>query len=163
MRYRAATVNRSYFHRGYYANRYRGYYPNYGGFYPGALLGFGSGYGLPWYGAYSGYGYNYNVPAYATYASANGPMQGTADMAPTEVAFLVVTPPTATVWANGVKTRQTGPEREFSSSGLVPGKSYTYNFRAAWTAPNGQPFDQTRTVKVAGGEKRVVDFFAPPR
>ena len=95
-------------------------------------------------------------------AQAAAPQQKNSTLGPNEVAFLVVVPPNATVWINGAKTAQTGPEREFTSSDLTPGQSYTYTVRATWTAPNGQPFDQTRQLNVVGGEKRVVDFFGPP-
>ena len=60
-----------------------------------------------------------------------------------------------------------GPLRSFGrmaaiSSDLTPGRTYTYTFRATGNLPNGQAFDQTRQLKVIGGEKRVVDFFGPP-
>jgi uncharacterized protein (TIGR03000 family) len=130
----------------------------------------GFGYGYPWYGTYYNYprnGYGYGYSTYANYFQPTTPIlaaqsQG-AEPAANEVAFLVVTPPNATVWVNGTKTNQTGPEREFMSDDLSPGGHYTYTFRATWTAANGQSIDQTRQVKVTGGEKHVVDFFAPPR
>ncbi len=83
-------------------------------------------------------------------------------VAPTEVLFLVRVPENATVWANGVKTAQTGFEREFVSNSLTPGQHYTYTIRAQGTH-NGAPFDLTRQIKVLGGERRVVDFFPSPQ
>ena len=82
-------------------------------------------------------------------------------VAPTEVLILVRAPENATVWANGVKTTQTGFEQEFLSTSLTPGQHYTYTIRAQGTH-NGAAFDLTRQLKVVGGERRIVDFFPPP-
>lgn len=166
---------------GYYGGYGRGYYggyPGYGspffgyGAYPllgslGSLLGGygsggygmgGNGYGGSGLGGSGGYGNspNYGVgdDADSAYSSPPPPLSNQ------EAMFLVVVPPNAEVWINGAKTSQTGQEREFSSSGLTPGKTYNYEVRARWMQV-GQPVERTVHVPLKGGERRLVDFFAP--
>lgn len=57
--------------------------------------------------------------------------------------------------------KQTGEFREFVSSDLTPGSTYTYVFRTQWE-DGGLKFDFTRKLRVQGGEVRNVDFFSPP-
>jgi uncharacterized protein (TIGR03000 family) len=73
----------------------------------------------------------------------------------------VCVPAEAAVWINGVRATQTGPLREFVSSGLAPGRTYTFTVAARWTGPDGQVADAQRRVTVQGGEHRTVDFTTP--
>lgn len=152
--------------RGYYYGGYPGYYgygygsPFFGyGAYPffGALGSLGGyGYGGNRLGGYGGYGGGYGYsPSYDAGQSPPPP-----PLSNEEAMFLVVVPPNAEVWINGDKTSQTGPEREFASSGLTPGKTYTYEIRAHWMQ-GSQPVDRTLQVPIKGGERRLVNFLAP--
>lgn len=151
-------------------------------------LGYGYGYGYPGY--YGGYGYGYGAPVYvypAPYSAnapcpTNGPAvpnappspsqapgQRTPEIAPpplkltdADVLLNVRVPPNATVWINGSPTSQTGPRREFISSGLTPGQTYNYDVRARWTTPDGTVVDLKKRVPAQGGERRSVDFAATP-
>jgi uncharacterized protein (TIGR03000 family) len=69
------------------------------------------------------------------------------------------------VHINGEQTTQNGPRREFLSSGLSPGRVYTFNVSAHWTDPNGQQVELNRRIPVQGGERRTIDFLlpAPPK
>jgi uncharacterized protein (TIGR03000 family) len=77
-----------------------------------------------------------------------------------DVLLSVQVPPDASVWINGEKTAQSGPRREFLSSGLSPGRSYTFVVLARWTEPNGDTVERQRRLSVRGGERRDVDFTA---
>jgi uncharacterized protein (TIGR03000 family) len=79
-----------------------------------------------------------------------------------DVLLNILVPPEAAVWVNGQPTRQLGPRREYMSSGLAPGRTYTYTVRARWTAPGGSIVDQERRITVQGGERRTVDFLTAP-
>jgi uncharacterized protein (TIGR03000 family) len=79
----------------------------------------------------------------------------------TNVLFNIQVPADAAVWVNGQPTHQMGPRREFMSSGLEPGRSYTFSVRARWTAPGGKIVEQERRITVQGGERRTVDFLTP--
>ena len=64
---------------------------------------------------------------------------------------------------NGERTSQNGPRREFMSSGLAPGRTYTFAVTVQWTGSSGETFELERRVSVQGGERRNVDFLmAPP-
>jgi uncharacterized protein (TIGR03000 family) len=157
------------------------------GFGLGYGLGYGYGgygYGGYGYGGYGGYGYGPGYyPAYAPvygdgvpYApngngypvvgapGANGGPQAaqgpTVRLTETDVLFTVRVPPDATVWLNGTRTTQNGTRREFMSSGLVPGRTYTYEIAAQWTGPDGKVVDVERRITVVAGERRTVDFLA---
>jgi uncharacterized protein (TIGR03000 family) len=67
-------------------------------------------------------------------------------------------PADATVRINGVPTTQMGPRREFMSSGLSPGRTYTFVVTAHWTESSGKPVALERRISVQGGERRNVDF-----
>lgn len=71
-------------------------------------------------------------------------------------------PPDAVVRINGEKTSQNGPRREFLSSGLSPGRTYTFVVTAQWVGANGQAVELEQRVQVQGGERRNVDFLMPP-
>jgi uncharacterized protein (TIGR03000 family) len=71
--------------------------------------------------------------------------------------FTVEVPTAAEVYLEGVKTRQTGPNRVFVSPRLAPGKQYVYEVRARWIE-NGHPVEQTRSLVVTAGERMTVHF-----
>jgi uncharacterized protein (TIGR03000 family) len=78
--------------------------------------------------------------------------------ADTEVTLIVRVPDGATVWVNGAKTNQTGVRREFVSTGLTPGRTYTFLVRAQWADGRGIVTDRDRVVTVQAGERRAIDF-----
>ncbi|QJW99429.1 TIGR03000 domain-containing protein [Frigoriglobus tundricola] len=86
-----------------------------------------------------------------------GPPVASAD---TEVTLIVRVPANAKVWVNGVKTTQNGTRREFTSSGLTPGRSYTFLVRAQWGESDGNAVDNDRRITVQAGERRAIDFGA---
>src|SRR5579883_1580302 len=179
------------FHGGYGYHGFYGY-PYYGfyGFGLGLGLGYGVGYdyGYPSYGVPYGAGYPLVAnPAPGT--TPNGtttlpdgsasPAQGTppnalpiglAGQIPTlpgrssdsELALIVRVPADATVWVNGVKTTQKGTRREFNSTGLEQGRSYTFSVRAQWTGANGSVVETDRRITVQAGERRSLDFMSVP-
>jgi uncharacterized protein (TIGR03000 family) len=175
------------YHGGYYHGGYnRGYYGwgGYGyGYYPyglgiGLALGYGLGSGYGGYGGYgysSGYGPGYYDGANLDYyygqqpppgydpnmAGPGGAPNGIVNLTDGDVLFNVRVPANATVWVNGGQTTQTGPRREFMSSGLTPGKTYNFEIRAQWEQ-GGKIVDQTRKVPIQGGERRTVDFLSAP-
>jgi len=161
-------VYRSAYYPGYANNRFR--------YYPSVAIGLGFG-GFGGYGGYLGYnydapayggylGYNYDAPAYGPGPDySNGPrvpaVQGDdsgRDQPPRDDAahILLMVPADAEVWFNGVKTKQTGTEREFQSPELVPGKDYTYEVRVRWRE-NGQEKDRTRTLTVHANDWLRID------
>jgi uncharacterized protein (TIGR03000 family) len=181
---RGLAVGRGEF-RGGFGPGYRGYYGYRGwgwggvGFGLGLGLGYGLGYpyGYPYY-AYP-YGLGYGPPIYVDPISGppNGypqavpgaapsappgapgmPNAGPVRLTPTDVILSVHVPPDAIVLINGAKTTQSGPYREFLSSGLAPGHSYTFTITARWTGPNGQAVELDRRLPVQGGERRTIDF-----
>jgi uncharacterized protein (TIGR03000 family) len=78
-----------------------------------------------------------------------------------DVLFSVRVPNDAVVWFNGFRTTQMGLRREFMSSGLAPGRTYSFEIRAQWTGQDGKVVDLNRRISVQGGERRAVDFMAP--
>jgi uncharacterized protein (TIGR03000 family) len=68
-------------------------------------------------------------------------------------------PADAEVWIEGVKTRQTGPVREFVSPPLTVGEEFLYEIRARWTGPEG-PGEETRNLAVRAGDRLSVEFGA---
>jgi uncharacterized protein (TIGR03000 family) len=141
---------------------FRGFFPF--GWYGYGLGGYG-GYGGYGYGGYGGYGYG---PTYAGYY-APGAYDDQAVVPATEEAppkddaahILVIVPSDdAEVWFEGVKTKQTGKEREFVSPVLPEGKNFTYEIRAKWTA-DGKVVEQKRTVQVFANKWMFVDFTQP--
>ncbi len=172
--------------RGYH----RGFY-GYPGWYYGPGLGFGLGLGMG-YGLGYGYGYPYYGygPAYPIYVDAgcavpaygvppagpatgpgaapapagSSPPPGGVRLTDSDVLLSIRVPPEAIVKINGVQTNQNGPRREFMSSGLLPGRTYTFVVAARWTGPNGKAVELEQRVPVQGGERRNIDFLtqAPP-
>jgi uncharacterized protein (TIGR03000 family) len=156
--------------RGFYGGR--GYYPGFFGLglyglswgYPGWGWGYGGYGGYGGYPYYSGYNDDGSYPAYDYYAPTYYPeaIYPSAGQAPiqltdSDVLLNVRVPVTAKVWVNGEPTTQTGPAREFISSGLTPGRNYTYTIKAEWNEA-GRTVDRTMKVPVQGGERRTVDF-----
>lgn len=168
---------------GGYGNRYDGR-SYYGGFYPG--YGYGLGYGRAYYPGrsygYGGYGYGlgyWNYPYVGSTSAYYGPSVGDTTAVPSTVTVDVGTPAAyeapaqdnvahlrvavpadAELWFDGVRTQQTGTEREFVSPPLAPGRSYHYEVRARWTE-NGRAIDQMRRIEVRANEWKDVDFSQP--
>jgi uncharacterized protein (TIGR03000 family) len=177
-----------YGYRGFYGYGYPGWYGL--GLGLGLGYGLGYGYGYPYYGyPYSPYGYPYDPygggypvyisPGYGPPAAGapvcpvagQGPapaaLGGPAPGAPvrltdSDVLLSIRVPPDAAVWINGEQTAQGGPRREFVSSGLEPGRTYTFVVTARWAGPDGQAVELERRVHVQGGERRNVMFLTPP-
>jgi uncharacterized protein (TIGR03000 family) len=155
--------------------RFRGYYGYYG--YPGWFgVGLGAGFGYGWWAGYPYYPYGYGYPVYVdalpglppSACPPTGPVAAQGPTAPgpirltdADVLLSIRVPPDATVQINGVPTTQNGPRREFVSSGLAPGRTYTFVVTARWTGPNGQAVELQRRIPVQGGERRNVDFTLP--
>jgi uncharacterized protein (TIGR03000 family) len=140
--------------------------------YPGwGVVGVGVGYG--WGSGYPYYPYGFGCPIYYPIDGPPngyplvGPGPGVPGPAPpvrlteTDVLLSVRVPPDAVVQVNGAKTTQSGPRREFLSSGLSPGRTYTFTVSARWAGPNGEPVELERRLSVQGGERRAVDFLMP--
>lgn len=150
----------SYYYPGHY---YGGYYPSHYYSYPYRYYG----YGYPRYYEYDywpSYSYVTPSPTYYYYGTQRiyVPVVQTeaAPLSDSEVRFTVRVPVDATIWINDAKTTQTGEVREFVSSGLTPGKKYTYAIRAKWKEA-GKDVERTESIKVQGGERRMVSFPAP--
>jgi uncharacterized protein (TIGR03000 family) len=69
----------------------------------------------------------------------------------------VQVPYDAKVIINGRETRSTGSRRQYCSSGLKPGVTYTYVVRAQ-VIRNGKVQEDTQTVKLAAGQITAVTF-----
>jgi uncharacterized protein (TIGR03000 family) len=180
-----------YGYRGFYGYGYPGWYGLGLGLGLGYGLGYGYGYGYPYYGyPYSPYGYPcdpygggypvYVNPGYGPPPAASTPvcpvagqgvapasLGGAATGAPvrltdSDVLLSIRVPPDAAVWINGEQTAQSGPRREFASSGLEPGRTYTFVVTARWAGPDGQVVELERRVHVQGGERRNLNFLTPP-
>lgn len=151
------------YYPGYGGGYYGGYYPAYswGGYYPGYTDWGYSTTSYPDYyvGSPSGFVTDTyaSAPVMTTQSSLYPPSSSVAENA---ARVRVRVPANATVWFEGDQTRQTGPERDFVSPPLSPGQTYTYDIRARWT-DNGQPVEQTRTIRVRAGETSTVDFTSP--
>lgn len=173
------------FHGGF-PGGWRGSYPGYRGFggyggfggYPwwygyglGTGLGFGLGsaYGYPYYPSFyplPGYGdpgpygpgpaSNPATPAWSAAGGVTPPVRLTEG----DVLFSILVPADAAVWINGIRTVQSGPRREYLSSGLAPGRTYTFDIRACWAGPEGKPVESEKSLTVRGGERRSVDLLS---
>jgi uncharacterized protein (TIGR03000 family) len=153
-----------------YGYPYYGYgYPYYDFGYP--YYQYPNGYAVPAGGAGSPPPV-YAAPAPAPYSAAAPPVGPTvlaarmrnyppAAATDTDVSLIVRVPAEAVVWVNGTKTSQTGPRREFVSSGLAPGQSYSFLVRAQWTGPDGKPATSDQRISVRAGERRALDFGEP--
>jgi uncharacterized protein (TIGR03000 family) len=150
-----------------YGGYYGGYYPGsygyaglgYGGYYPGYVTNSSGGY-YPGYTYASGPVYSGNIVAAAgPPATVNGTRQASyyTPAADNKAHLHVHVPAGARVWVGGAATTQTGTERDFVSPELNPGKTYSYEVKARWTQ-DGQPVEETRTVKVRANETSNVRF-----
>jgi uncharacterized protein (TIGR03000 family) len=68
----------------------------------------------------------------------------------------------ARLYFEGVPMELTGPERNFVSPPLVPGRNYLYEVRAVWSDDQGHEVVQDRKVPVHAGGRVTVDFRTPP-
>jgi uncharacterized protein (TIGR03000 family) len=148
---------------------YGGGWGGWGGYYP-----VGYSYASNWVYPYRVYGYGpyaFGNPAAAGYSSyyfpaETRPEQGVAPVAYEEEArdneahLLVHVPPDAELWFDDKPTRQRGPDREFNSPPLTPGRNYHYDVRARWME-NGKPVEATRTVRVRANDRKEVDMTQP--
>ena len=152
---------------GFYGPYGRGYYGYPYGY--GIGFGFGYGYGWPYYGyPYPNYAYAPNVcyeylppPTIAVPAPTSGTVSAPAATVETplsEVTLNVHAPAEASVLINGVPTRQSGPDRAFTASGLEPGRTYSFDVRATWKQPDGTTVQLERRVVVQAGDRRAIDF-----
>jgi uncharacterized protein (TIGR03000 family) len=85
------------------------------------------------------------------------PVPGLILPADTTVQLFIQVPENATVSIDGAATRQTGTTRQFASPPLAPGKEYSYEVRARWTAA-GKTVEQTQNVTVRAGDRLNVTF-----
>jgi uncharacterized protein (TIGR03000 family) len=77
---------------------------------------------------------------------------------PSVAGFVVQVPdPNAEVWFQDYKTKQRGNVREFESSALQPGQTYTFQVRARWMQ-NGRAVEQTQSVQTQPGQHANVVF-----
>jgi uncharacterized protein (TIGR03000 family) len=147
---------------GYGGYGYRGFYPYLG------LGGWGYGYGSPSYGYsnyYPSYVYDYGTPAYVYPDDSGVVTRGAGSYAPPNdnTAMLHVSVPAdAQVWIEGEATRQRGPQREFVSPALQPGKEYEYTVKARWMQ-DGKPVERTKTVSVHANDTKNVNFVGGQR
>jgi uncharacterized protein (TIGR03000 family) len=131
-------------HYGYYnphayQSRYL-YYPFYGGSYP-------------WYDYQPYYGWSFSSGSdMSEYADGSTLQQ------PDYSAHITVTlPADAELWFNGTKMTNTGPERNFRSPELTPGRRYTYDVLARWKE-HGQEVTQSRKIAVRAGGSVYLEF-----
>jgi uncharacterized protein (TIGR03000 family) len=82
--------------------------------------------------------------------------------ADTRATVQVEVPANATLWFDGVQTKQTGAMRTFTTPPLESGRSYHYDVKARWEE-NGKPVERTRRVDVYPGARVTVDFNQPAR
>ncbi len=74
-------------------------------------------------------------------------------------------PADAVLWFDGVQTAQTGPEREFTTPPLTPGKDFVYDVKARWMQ-DGQPVERVLQIQVRANQASLADFLnalPPPR
>ena len=145
---------RAYYYDGDYQS---GWSRGYGrGYYYGSGPGWSdSGYYYPRTG-FRGRGYRYQS-AYP----ADGTSMMPADSARPVLTTVRLPDANASLWIEGQEMGTAGITRRFFSPRLEPG-SYSYTFRATWSE-NGKNMDETRQVKVAPGDRIVVDFTAPEK
>src|SRR5579883_3342705 len=132
------------------------------------FLNYNSGWGAYPY-SYYGYGSTpYNIYGYSSaytptpsdYGAAAGQSQVPPAPRDNMAHLLVIVPENAELWFNGTKTTQTGPQREFVSPVLTPGKHYSYEIKARWQE-NDKTVEQVRTVHVQANDWQTVDFTKP--
>jgi uncharacterized protein (TIGR03000 family) len=157
---------------GYGGYGYRGGYGCGWGWGWGVGVGWGWGWGYP-YPVYADYPYYPNgypacqAPGYPPPAGGAAPSSGVTGApnlpgAPTgDAALTILVPADALVWVNGEKTTQSGPRRDFVSSGLAPGRSYTFEVRTEWKGQDGRPVDLVQRIPMQAGDKRAISISIP--
>jgi uncharacterized protein (TIGR03000 family) len=70
-------------------------------------------------------------------------------------------PASAELYVEKVKTKQTGPVREFETPPLKPGKTFSYHLKATWT-DMGKEVVREAVLRVRAGETAEVDLTQPP-
>jgi uncharacterized protein (TIGR03000 family) len=83
-----------------------------------------------------------------------------AGVADSRATVQVEVPSNATVWFNGVQTKQGGSMRTFETPALERGYTYHYDVKARWEE-NGKPVERTRRVEVYPGGRVTVAFAQP--
>jgi uncharacterized protein (TIGR03000 family) len=114
-----------------YAGTY--YYPYAVNFYP-VNYGYAGGY------------YPYAETSYSAYYPPAPPVDGNA------ARIRMSVPSGAQVWFDGEATSQTGPDREFVSPPLTPGREYVYHVRVRWE-DNNKVVERKRDVTVHAGDR----------
>jgi uncharacterized protein (TIGR03000 family) len=71
---------------------------------------------------------------------------------------VIVPHPKATLWIQGVQTKQTGKERTFESPPLEPNKEYKYTLKAFWEPNNYTKITRIKEVTVQAGKDIEVDM-----
>jgi uncharacterized protein (TIGR03000 family) len=71
-------------------------------------------------------------------------------------------PADAQLYFEGIPMELTGPERNFVSPPLTPGRNYQYDVRAVWNDEQGREVVRDRKVPVRAGGRVTVDFLTPP-
>ncbi len=166
---------------GFYGGRYG--YGGYGGYGRGYGCGWGWGWGVgvgwggwgwgypyypyPYYAAYP-YPYPVGDPACPAPPPGGAPPSSGVTGAPNpggaqtgDATLTVLVPSDAVVWVNGEKTTQSGPRRDFVSSGLAPGRSYTFEVRTEWKGQDGKPVDLVQRIPMQAGDKRAISISVP--
>jgi uncharacterized protein (TIGR03000 family) len=70
----------------------------------------------------------------------------------------LIVPTEAKVWFDSKPTTQAGPERNFESPVLTPGRQYSYEVKALWRDKDGKEVTRTRQVDVSANANVTVDF-----
>lgn len=121
----------------------------YGGFaggYPTMALG---------YGPYPNWGYG--VPQGGIPLRRRTPVPAPPPLPEPCAQFTIAVPANATVWLEGVATRQTGPVRRFVTPPLDPSESYGYTVRACWH--DGERWvEQSKEIAVRAGDNVGITF-----
>ncbi len=101
------------------------------------------------------------IPSFLKIEDARSRMAGSNQTGPDNKAHIWLrVPADATVWVDGVKTKQTGEARHFFSPPLRPGKNYTYRLLVRWTK-DGKKVEKSRDVAVHAGADVRLDFTRP--
>jgi len=101
--------------------------------------------------------YSYYAPPARNSSSAGGEEEQ--ELATPKAATIEVqVPANAQIIVDGVKTNQTGSSRTFITPPLEPGKTFSYEMRVQWAAPDGLAVELTRTVHIKAGRETRVGF-----
>jgi uncharacterized protein (TIGR03000 family) len=130
--------------------------------------GMGGGYGMSGYGGYGAAGSGYamsNSYGAGSYDYARGQQAelphpaGDVPVAPADAAVIRLRVPDqfATVSFNGQSVSSIGTKRTFVSPNGGPGKNWTYEIRATWTAGNRQ-MTREKVVEVRAGQISTADL-----